>query len=50
VPRLTYQAVRDYLEARYGADWFRAPDLLRQLIAVGRLELKTAKDVFDIYY
>jgi hypothetical protein len=29
------------------ADWFRAPDLLRQLTAEGRLKLKTAKDVFD---
>lgn len=43
----TYQAVYDYLEAQYGADRFRAPGLLRQLTAEGRLGVKTAKGVFD---
>jgi 3-hydroxybutyryl-CoA dehydrogenase len=43
----TYQAVYDYLEAQYGASRFRAPDLLRELTANGRLGLKTAKGVHD---
>jgi hypothetical protein len=34
-------------EAQYGADRFRALDPLRQLTTEGRLELKTANDVFD---
>lgn len=43
----TYQAVYDYLEAQYGADRFRAPGLLRELTAEGRLGLKTARGLYD---
>jgi 3-hydroxybutyryl-CoA dehydrogenase len=43
----TYLAVYDYLEAQYGADRFRAPGLLRELTAEGRLGLKTAGGVYD---
>jgi 3-hydroxybutyryl-CoA dehydrogenase len=43
----TYQAVYDYLEAQYGAGRFRAPDLLRELTAEGRLGLKTGRGVYD---
>lgn len=42
----TYQAVYDYLERQYGADRFRAPDLLTELTTEGRLGLKTAKGVY----
>jgi 3-hydroxybutyryl-CoA dehydrogenase len=43
----TYLAVYDYLKAQYGADRFRAPGLLQELTAEGRLGLKTAKGVYE---
>jgi 3-hydroxybutyryl-CoA dehydrogenase len=43
----TYKGVYDYLYAKYGKEWYRAPETVRALVEQGRVGVKAGAGVYD---
>jgi 3-hydroxybutyryl-CoA dehydrogenase len=43
----TYKGVYDYLYAKYGKEWYKAPETVRTLVEQGRLGVKAGRGVYE---